>query len=170
MDTLEVIKGKIEVREFSDAEIPFEDQIKVLEAGRFAASAYNKQEWRFILINDKGLLKKVGDLAPTGPYISTAAFAIAVYLDKDVLLATIDGTRAVQNMMLAGWYLGLGSCWVDGLKRDDISKLLGAPDNMRLFTVIPFGKPKKKLLGKKTRKPLEEIAYVNRFGNKLGAY
>jgi len=169
MDALDVIKGKIEVREFSNAEVPLEDQIKVLEAGRFAASAYNKQEWRFILINDKDLLRRVGSLAPTGPYISTAAFAIAVYLDKDVTLATIDGTRAVQNMMLAGWYLGLGSCWVDGLNREEIAKLLGAPASMRLLTVVPFGKPKRKLLGKKTRKPLEEIAYSNRFGNKLRA-
>lgn len=167
MDAYEAVITKIEVREFSPEDVPFEIQKKVIEAGRMAGSAYNRQPWRFVLINDKDLLKKVGGLASTGPYISKAAFAVAVYVDPKNPFHVIDGTRAVQNMMIAGWAFGLGSVWVHGLDREKISELLGAPKDLYLLTVVPFGKPAKKLKGKKNRLPLSEIAFLNRFGNKL---
>ncbi|MFP3130369.1 MAG: nitroreductase family protein [Nitrososphaeria archaeon] len=167
MDALDAVMTKIEVREFSPEEVPYDVQKKVLEAGRMAASAYNRQPWFFILINDKDLLKKVAALATTGPYISKAAFAVAVFVDPNNPFHIIDGTRAVQNMMIAAWSLGLGSVWVAGLEREKITELLKVPRNLYLLTVIPFGKPAKNFKGKKTRKSLKEIAYLNYYGNEL---
>lgn len=169
MDALTAIYTKIEVREFSKDPVPFEDQLKVIEAGRQSASGYNRQPWKFVLINDRDLLVKVGALAPTGPYIAKAAFAVAVFIDKSNPLATIDGTRAAQNMMIAGWALGLGSVWVNGLEREKIAELLGAPNGYYLHVIIPFGKPAKKYKGKKNRKPLSEVAYLNTFKTPLSA-
>ncbi len=163
METLKSILTRIEVREFSDEPVPVEDQIKVLEAGRAAPSAYNRQPWNFVLINDKSLLRKIGELSSTGPYIANSQFAVAVYVDTKNSFHIIDGTRAVQTMMLAGWDLGLGSCWVNGIDREKVSELLGAPPGMYLLTIIPFGKPRKAYKGKKSRKPLSEIAFLNSF-------
>jgi len=167
MDTFEAILTRLEVREFSQEPVPFEQQVKVLEAGRASSSAYNRQPWTFILINDKKLLKKVGDLATTGHYISNSQFAIAVYVDQKNPFHIIDGTRAVQNMMLAGWSIGLGSCWVGGIEREKVSHILGAPEELYLLTIIPFGKPSKKIKGKKNRKPLNQLAFLNGYGNPL---
>ncbi len=167
MDALDAVLTKIEVREFAPEDVPYYIQKKVLEAGRMAGSAYNRQPWIFILINDKELLEKVAALAPTGPYISKAAFAVAVFVDPRNPFYIIDGTRAVQNMMIAGWSLGLGSVWVNGLEREKITELLKAPKDFYLLTVIPFGKPAKKLKGKKKRKPLNEIAFLNYYSNEL---
>jgi nitroreductase len=167
MDAIEAVLTKMEVREFAPEEVPYEVQKKVLEAGRMAGSAYNRQPWRFVLINDRDLLKKVGALATTGPYISKAAFVVAVFVEKDNPFHIIDGTRAVQNMMIAGWALGLGSVWVHGLEREKIAELLRAPSDLYLLTVVPFGRPARKLRGRKSRKPLSEISYLNQFGNPL---
>ncbi len=167
MDALDAVLTKIEVREFAAEDVPYDVQKKVLEAGRMAASAYNRQPWIFILINDKDLLKKVAALATTGPYISKAAFAVAVFVDPNNPFHIIDGTRAVQNMMIAAWSFGLGSVWVGGLEREKIAELLKVPKSLYLLTVIPFGKPAKKLKGKKSRKPIKEIAFLNYYRNEL---
>lgn len=163
MEALQAILTRIEVREFSDEPVPLEDQIKVLEAGRASPSAYNRQPWKFVLINDKGLLKKIGELSSSGPYIADSQFAIAVYVDENNPFHIIDGTRAAQSMMLAGWDLGLGSCWVHGIDRERVSELLGAPKGWYLLTIIPFGKPRKMYRGRKSRKSLSEIAFLNSF-------
>mgnify|MGYP001626419494 CR=1 FL=1 len=122
METFKVILTRIEVRDFAAEPVPLEQQIKVLEAGRAAASAYNRQPWNFVLINDKKLLKEIGALAATGPYIANSQFAVAVYVNPKNTFHIVDGTRAVQNMMLAAWDMGLGSCWVDGIEREEEQK------------------------------------------------
>ncbi|MCL4343941.1 MAG: nitroreductase family protein [Nitrososphaerota archaeon] len=167
METFKAILTRIEVREFSGEPVPLEQQVKVLEAGRAAASAYNRQPWNFVLINDKKLLNRIGELATTGPYIANSQFAVAVYVDPKNTFHVVDGTRAVQNMMLAAWDMGLGSCWVNGIEREKVSQILGAPPEMYLLTIIPFGKPSKKYKGKKSRKPLSEIAFLNSYERHL---
>ena len=52
-----------------------------------------------------------------------------------------DGARAVQNMELAGWNDGVGTCWIGGLERDQIKELLDIPPHLHLLTILPFGYP-----------------------------
>jgi hypothetical protein len=41
------------------------------------------------------------------------------------------------------------------------------PADMTLAAIVGFGFPKTKILGKKSRKPLEEVAYLEKFGSSL---
>ena len=82
MDALEAVKSRIEIREFQKKPIPKYIQVKVLEAARAAPSAWNRQLWHFILIEDKELLAKLGELAETGRYIKDSPFAIAFLIEK----------------------------------------------------------------------------------------
>lgn len=161
------IISRLEVREFSDEPVSEELILKVVEAGRLAPSAYNRQPWKFVVVRDKERLKKLGELCTSGPYVKDAAFAIVVFVDPENPFHVIDGTRAIQTMMLAGWTLGLGSCWVTGVEREKAAELLKAPKSLYLLAVVPFGHPKKKLKGKKARKPLAEVAFLGEFGNPI---
>jgi nitroreductase len=161
------IVNRIEVREFSDEPVPLEVAKKVVDAARKAPSAYNRQPWAFVLVNDRELLKKLGDKAPSGPYIKNSAFAVVVLVDPRNPFHVIDGTRAMQTMMLAAWILGLGSCWVSNIDRDEVKRMLKVPENLHILAIAPFGYPKRKFRGKKARKPLEEIAFLNEYGNPL---
>ena len=68
-------------------------------------------------------------------------------------------------MILAAWAEGVGTCYVGGIDRDAVKELLGVPEEMELVTVMPFGFPTEAALaGGKRRKPLEEIAFRERFG------
>ncbi len=164
MDTFTCIRKRREIRDYFDKSIPDESLQQILEAGRLSPSSKNSQPWHFIVIRDRTTLKKISELTPTGAHIARAALAIAILMDA-AKLPEIDGARAVQNMVLVGWEMGIGSCWVTNFYEDGVKDLLGAPQRMKLVTVMPFGYPTEpKTKRKKTRKPLNEIVHSERFG------
>jgi nitroreductase len=167
LDAYEAVISRIEVREFSPRSVPREAQLKVLNAGRMAPSAYNRQPWHFVLVDDRRQLEDLAAVSQTGLYIKDASFAVAVLIDKSYPQYNVDAIRCIQGMMIAAWGLGLGSCYVGLIDRDKAKELLGAPANFHLATIIPFGYPVRKFKGKKDRKPLQEIASLNRFGNEI---
>jgi nitroreductase len=167
LDAYEAVVTRIEVRQFSTFVVSRDIQLKVLNSARMAPSAYNKQLWHFILVDDKKLLSELGGLSSTGAYIKDAPFAVAVFIEKSYPQYSMDSIRCIQGMMIAAWGMGLGSCYVGGIDRDKASALLKAPAQYYLASIIPFGYPAKKLKGKKNRKALSEVASLNAYGNKV---
>jgi len=163
MDTLTCIRTRREIRDYEDKPLPPETLQRILEAGRFAPSSKNSQPWHFIVVRDNQTLRKISDLTPTGKHIANAPAAIAVVMDG-AKLPEIDGTRAIQNMVLAAWSLGVGSCWVTNFYEDGVKDLLGVPQRMKLITVMPFGYPTEpKTNRKKIRRPMSEILHYEKF-------
>lgn len=163
MDTFTCIRTRREIREYLDKPIPDEGLQRILEAGRLAPSSKNSQPWHFIVIKNKDTLRKISALTPTGAHIAKAPLAIAILMDS-AKLPEIDGTRAIQNMVLAAWELGIGSCWVTNFYDDGVKDLLGALQRMKLVTVMPFGySAEPKTNRKKNRKPLQEIVHYEKF-------
>lgn len=166
MDTFTCIRRRREIREYLAKPVPEESLQKILEAGRLAPSSKNSQPWYFVVIRNRETLKEISELTPTGAHIAEASLAIAVLMDG-AKLPEIDGARAIQNMVLAAWDIGIGACWVTNFYDDAVKDLLGAPQRMKLVSVIPFGypiEPKTKL--KKIRKSLDEIVHYERFGER----
>lgn len=169
MDTLTCIRTRREIRNYLNKSIPDEDLLKILEAGRLAPSSKNSQPWHFVVIRNKEILRKISELTPTGAHLSKAPLAIAVLMDN-AKLPEIDGARSVQNMVLAAWDLGIGSCWITNFYEDGVKDILGAPQRMKLVSVIPFGYPTEpKTNRKKIRKPLEELVHYESFENHDGS-
>jgi nitroreductase len=164
MDIFDGIRSRPAVRSFRPEPVPSPIIKKMLEAGRQAHSQRNRQPWRFIVIQDREMLKQIGALASTGPYIAEAPIAIALAIEG-AKNPYIDATRAAECLMLTAWGEGVGSCWVGGLDRPKIKELLGIPTDAELVTVIPFGYPVEEEKGKKKiRKRLEKIAFSERYG------
>ena len=164
MDTLRCIRTRREVRDYLDKPVPQESVQQILEAGRLAPSSKNSQPWHFIVIRNKDTLRRISDLTPTGKHIAQAPLAIAILMDG-AKLPEIDGTRAAQNMVLAAWSLGIGSCWITNFYDDGVKELLQVPQRMKLVTVMPFGYPTEPMTNrKKNRKPMSEIVHEEKFG------
>lgn len=163
MDTFTCIRTRREIREFLEKSIPDESLLKILEAGRLAPSSKNSQPWHFVVIRSKETLKKISELTPTGEHIAKAPLAIVILMDG-AKLPEIDGARAIQNMVLVAWEMGIGACWVTNFYDDGVKDLLGVPQRMKLVSVIPFGYPTyPKTNRKKIRKSLDEIVHYERF-------
>src|SRR5579872_4836097 len=156
------------VREYADKPIPHEVMRRVVEAGHLCASAGNRQPWHFILVERLDAIHELGGLVRTGPYIAGARAAVIVAVDKATGKADVDAARAIQQMMLVAWADGVGSNWTGFGGLEGVRQWAGLPDTFDVLAVLPFGYPKRKLgLGKKKRKPFDEVVSAERYGSHL---
>jgi len=109
------------------------------------------------------MLRQLGALVRTGPYIAQAPLAIVVGMEHTPY-AVSDASRAIQSMILTAWSQGIGSNWTgfDNLKH--INPVLGIPQEIEILSILPFGYPAATLgKGRKRRKPLGEVAHRSRW-------
>ncbi len=164
METFDAIRTVLAVRHFKDTPISEPIVRQIVEAGHLTASGGNSQPWHFIVVRDKEILRRLGQLARTGPYISQAPLAIVVAMDPGPF-AVSDSSRAIQDMILAAWSQGVGSNWVGFNNLPEVNPLLGIPEEVSVLAILPFGYPAEAVgKGQKKRKPLGEVAYNERWG------
>lgn len=167
MDTFESIRTRRTTRTFSPKSIPEAAIRKIVEAGRLAPSARNLQPWHFVVIQEKDMLKLLAPLCTTGRFIEHTSCAVVVVTDPTNSWHEIDGARAVQNMELAGWNEGVGTCWIGSMNRERIKDLLGIPQHLHLLTILPFGYPTEpNAPRRKNKKRPEEVVHWGRFGQR----
>lgn len=161
--TFDAVRTVLATRQFRDIPVPNGIVRQIVEAAHLTASAGNAQPWHFIVVQDKDTLKRLGQLAKTGPYIPQAPLAIVVATEKSPI-AVSDASRAIQSMILTAWSHGVASNWVGFHDLDAINPLLGIPDNLDVLAIVPFGYPVNAAgTGKKKRKPLGEVVHRERF-------
>ncbi len=167
MDVIDTVATKLDVREFAKKKVPANVKSQVLEAARLTQSGNNTQHWRFILIQDPANLKTLAKDSKWGKWVEKADFAVIVLIDPTLGFHLIDAGRVVQDMELTAWASGVTSCVFTGLDEGASQRDFKIPKNLTPSIVVGFGYPVKKLLGKKNRKPLSELAFLERFGNKF---
>ena len=164
MDVFETVRTVLAVRAFQAKPIPVEVIHRIVESAWLTASSINGQPWHFIVVENRDTLKKLGELARTGPYIAQAPLAVVVAMEQS-RYAVSDVSRAIQSMILTAWAEGVGSNWVGYQNLAEIKPLLGIPAEVEVMAILPFGYPVKKLgKGRKNRKPLGQVAHRERFG------
>jgi nitroreductase len=168
-DVFEAVRTVMAVREYDNRQVPEDVLQRVLEAARLTASASNQQPWHFVLVRQPERVRKLGSLIRTGPYVAFAPAAVIVaYLKESGQLGLSDASRAIQSMMVAAWGDGVASNWTGFAGRlDEVRKEFGLPDTYEVLAVIPLGYPKRRVIGKKKRKPFNEVVSAERFGSHL---
>jgi nitroreductase len=164
MEVFEAGRTLLAIRQFKDKPVPPEIVRRIVKAGQLTGSSMNRQPWHFIVVQDRDLLRKLGALVQTGPYIAQAALAIVVAVQRTPF-AVSDGSRAIQSMMLTAWSEGVGSNWVGFTGMTEVKPLLEISADLDVLAIVPFGYPSRAVgKGKKKRKPLSEVAHLERFG------
>jgi nitroreductase len=167
MEVLDAIRTRLEVNEFDGRHVPEEVKREILDAARLAPSAMNRQRWRFVLLDSPESLKKLAEISTTGQWISRADFAIVVLIDSKDRFGMFDAGKAITHMQLAAWTKGVGSRNYTGYDETKVKELIGAPAEMAVAAVVGFGYPAKKIIGRKNRLPLEQVAFHERFGKSI---
>lgn len=167
MDVETAIKTRRAIRMFDDTPVPEEVVTRILEAGRLAPSSKNSQPVRMIVIRDRNKLKRLSKMTYSGDYLASAPLAIAI-ITEDAKLPNVDAARAVQNMVIVAWSLGIGCVWITNFWEKG-KEVLGVPmtGKFRLITVIPFGYPHPSVQRphrKRIRLQLEEVAFNEEWG------
>ena len=165
MEVLEAIRTRRSIRSYSEEPVPEESIARILEAGRWAASASNAQPWSFVVFTDPEVKQQVTRSFVYGWFLDQAPAGIVVAVDPQGSTCPIqDGSLAVANMMLAAHALGLGTCWINpGFQDDRVKEVLGIPRDRRLICCLSLGFPDESPT--KMRKKLEDVAFTERWGN-----
>jgi nitroreductase len=167
LDAYDSVVTKLDVREFDSKNVPAQVKLKVLEAARLTGSGMNIQHWRFILVQDPENLRKLAYDSTTGKWVEHANFAVLVLSDPKYGFHLIDAGRAAQDMQIAAWNYGVASCIFTGVDREGLQKDFKTPGDLTPSIIVGFGYPAKKLAGTKSRKALQEIAFLERYGEPI---
>ena len=166
MDIEECIKGRRSVRNYLDKPVEKEKIEKLLNAGSMAPSAMNRQPCRFTVIESKEKIKELSDKTKKNLGLLGLGLNIAeiIKVKEDIIFynaplliiisapkekdgwGKIDSALATENMMLAAYGMGLGSCYI-GFARSlnnekEVLKELGIPEDYEIISPLIFGYPK----------------------------
>jgi nitroreductase len=161
LSCIDKILSRRSVRRYKKEKVPKDVKAKILEAGRQAPSASNRQPWHFIVCEDHAAKEKLSTGKWCGFIIDSSFTVVGVSLPFDEISrkwGVIDTTIALQNMVISAEVQGVGSCWIGDFKEDDVKKSFGIPPDATVVAVIPFGLPDENP-GPRTKRPLTEIVH-----------
>lgn len=167
---LKAIYRRRSVRNYCPDPVPDDIVKEIIHAGTFAPSAMNMQPQRFVVIRNRKVMDKLSDKAkelwveqsksmqspdlqrladmvsaPGFNLFYNAPLLIMIFADTKGFSPQVDCSLAAENMMLAAWSLGIGSCFI-GLAQPlervaGIVKEIGVPERHRLIASLVFGYP-----------------------------
>ena len=180
MDFSQLIKVRQSTRSYSEKPVERDKLIKCLEAARLSPSACNSQPWKFIIADDKDLVKQIagctyGKVVRFNKFTDSAkAFAVIVMepgnlrssagsIKTSTDYANIDMGIAVSGFCYQAADLGLGTCIIGWYREKDIKRILKIPGNKKIGLLISIGYPKDNTVREKSRKPLDNMSSFNGF-------
>lgn len=164
MSLVDIVLSRKSVRRYEQTEIPQDVLDKILEAGRQAPSAANRQPWHFIVLTDYEIKKELSS-GVFNRFIKDAPVAIVGCAQKDLILgkwSIVSTAIALQNMVVAAWAMGVGSCWIGDFNEEQVRKLLVIPESWGIVALVSFGYPSEKPQQRK-KKAIEEVVSFNKF-------
>jgi nitroreductase len=185
----ELFRVRWSPRSFASRPIPDEVLETILDAGRWAASSYNEQPWRFIVAkkeNTEAFQKMLSVLLPfnqawaknASVLVLTVARSNFSHNETRNAYAMHDAGAALAYMMLQAAESGLQAHGMAGFDQEKAREVFNIPPEFQIGAVAAFGYPdsaeklsddqlKQRELAPRTRKPLSEIAFNGRWGEPL---
>ncbi|MGA3191950.1 MAG: nitroreductase family protein [Candidatus Bathyarchaeia archaeon] len=173
MDLIEAIKGRRSIRAFKRRDVSDEDVAKLIDAAIWAPSAGNIQPWEFVIIRKPDVKRRLVEVAWEQSFIEEADVVIVVcanenlssrrYGDRGKSLYCIQDTAAaIQNIHLAAYSLGLGTCWIGAFKEQDVRQILNVPQGIRPVAIVPVGYAAESA-SPRSKKPMDHVVHHETF-------
>jgi len=165
MDVFEAIRTRRSIRKFRPKPIPDEKLEMILEAGRLAPSAGNRQPWRFVVAKDSERKRILAKAADNQMFIADAGVIIVALGDPEASPRWFgqDTMIAVEHMVLTATALGYGTCWIGAFNEEEVKRILKIPKELKVIALLPIGFPDE-TPAPRARKPLKEIVFQEKYG------
>ena len=164
MPIIDLILGRRSIRKYEKKEIPEEVLNQILETGRNAPSAANKQPIHFIILKDNETKKKLS--TTFSRFLKDAPVVIVGCANVKALLtgkwAVVDTTISLQNIVIGAWGLGVGSCWIGSFNEEKVKETLMIPNNWKVVALLTLGYPAEQPKQRK-KKSLEKMFSTSSF-------
>jgi len=173
MDVLEAIKGRRSIRSFKSDKVSAQLVEILVDAAQQAPSAGNVQPWEFIIIREPKTKKELVHAALDQTFIAEAPVIIVVCANEKLaakrygtrgrtLYCVQDTAAAIQNILLAAYSLGLGTCWIGAFDEEETREILRIPQDVRPVAIVPVGYPAESPYPR-TRRPSSQLVHHERF-------
>ncbi len=169
MELYEAVEKRYSVRAYQARPVEQDKLERVLEAARLAPSGSNRQPWKFVVVRDAELRRKLVAACRDQAFVGQAPVVIAgVGLMPERVMSCgvpgdpVDVSIALEHIALAATAEGLGTCWIGAFHQDQVRQVLGIPDTAKVIEVMTLGYPADQLRPK-TRKGLAEIVCYDKF-------
>jgi nitroreductase len=169
MELYEAIRKRYSVRAYQDRDVEQDKLRRVLDAGRLAPSARNRQERKFVVVRQDERRRALARAADQ-PWIAQAPVLVAVVgttpdyvMHCGVPADPVDCAIAIDHMTLAAVAEGLGTCWLGHFDQDACRRLLSVPPDATIIELLTVGYP----VGEpspKRRKEFDEVVRQETFG------
>ncbi len=156
MEVFEAIKNRRSIRIYKSESIHAEKINKLLEAARLAPSAANRQNWKFIVVDDGEIKKKLVKACNNQAFVSTAALVVAGVADPSQKWHQVNISIALEHIVLEAVELELGTCWIGAFNEDEVKRLLKIPQERKVVALLTVGYP----LESSPPRPRKEIAEI----------
>ena len=162
---LQALRKTRQIRSFTEEPVSDEDLHAILEVCRWTGSSMNTQPWRFIVVRDQEIRRRIGDISVHARYVAKAPLAIAIAMPgEDSESDAYDEARVAERILIAAsaMDLGAGIGWIEEKDYAAIDELLGLTLPTFVRTVVSIGHPteeaRKPRTGPRTgRRPHEEF-------------
>ncbi|RLD89343.1 MAG: nitroreductase [Bacteroidetes bacterium] len=168
MEFYQLIEGRETIRVYdTDRKIPDEVLNNILNAGRLAPSASNRQPWTFVLVASKEKLSAV-KATYQREWFQKAPYIVVVVGDKTKSwVRPKDGYNSIEtdlaiamdHIILAAENEGVGACWVIAFDYEMLADAIGLKKNEVIYSMAAMGYPPEgfQKKGNKKRRLLEEV-------------
>ncbi|RLI37815.1 nitroreductase [Candidatus Bathyarchaeota archaeon] len=173
MEFYEVIRTRRSIRSYKPDPVPEDVLRRVLEAARIAPSGSNRQPWKFIVVRDEEVKRRLVEACHNQSFIAEAPVVIVAcgynihynrggYMGDMSML--VDVAIAFTHLILAARAEGLGTCWIGSFDNEAVKRILNIPDDVNVVALTPLGYPRGEGFSEPgPRKSLEDIVSVDRF-------
>ena len=168
MDTLQTILGRRSIRRYEPEPILDEHLGQILEAGRQAPSAANRQPWHFVVVDEPAQKQRAAEACDGQTWMADAAYILVGVGLPEVSAKwyRFDVAIAMQNMILAAHSLGYGTCWIGAFDPAKVKAACKLPADMEVVALTPLGVPAVAPAAR-GRKAWGEVFSRNRYGETL---
>lgn len=146
MTFLELAKARYSVRKFKNDPIEDAKLEAIIAAGRVAPTACNKQPQRIYIVKSEENRKRLAEVCR---FTFDAPVILVIGFDRErdwknrlmpgYTSGETDAAIVCTHMMLEAWEQGIGSCWVGYFNADEVSRVLGLPESVRVTAMLPMG-------------------------------
>jgi len=146
METWEAITSRRNVRDYTDEPIADDVMDRILDAGRLAPSAMNRQPWDFIVCTDRAQLEELSKVWRGAGHVAGSAASIAIVAPRSDDASTresieYDLGQATISIMIEAADLGIGTAHAGVVDQDLARRLLGFPEDRFCAWLIALGHP-----------------------------
>ncbi len=152
MKLYEALLSRRSIRQFKPQSIPRGILEKLVNAARLAPSAANLQPLEFVVVDEEKVRRKIFSCLRWAAYIAPqgnpkpghepmAYIIILVNTEIKEKGYEYDVGAAIENMILAAWEQGIGSCWLLSVERDKVQDVLRIPKTHKIDSVLSLGYP-----------------------------